>query len=150
MKKILYGAFMYVFTLLVCAKAISQTPGLGTWNVLNTEFHITKKWSAFAEMQLRSQKFFNNFNYHELKAGVNYKPSKNIAWLLGAGQYVTYDPAGNFKSPVETSELRIWEQLTLTNNISRVKLEHRYRVEQRYIGGSYSNRFRYRLNAIVP
>jgi hypothetical protein len=39
----------------------------------------------------------------------------------------------------------------LTNNIGRVKLEHRYRIEQRFTSNAgYRNRFRYRINAIVP
>ncbi|MFK5073629.1 DUF2490 domain-containing protein, partial [Klebsiella pneumoniae] len=33
----------------------------------------------------------------------------------------------------------------------RLKIEHRYRFEQRFINGdSYRNRFRYRLNTILP
>src|SRR5947209_16480812 len=44
----------------------------------------------------------------------------------------------------------MWEQFVLNNNIDRIKIEHRYRVEQRWINGNYFNRFRYRLNAVVP
>lgn len=150
MKKFVAGTLVCILALLTCNKSSAQTPGLGTWNIVNAQYHLTKQWGVFAEVQARSQKFFNNFSYHELKTGVSYNLSKNLSFLLGTGQYVTYNPNGNFESPVETSEFRIWEQLTLTNNLSRVKLEHRYRIEQRSISGDYRNRFRYRLNAIVP
>ncbi|MGS0014547.1 DUF2490 domain-containing protein, partial [Escherichia coli] len=63
----------------------------------------------------------------------------------------TYQPTGTFKTPIVTNEFRIWEQLILNNTIDRLKIEHRYRFEQRFINGdSYRNRFRYRLNTILP
>jgi hypothetical protein len=128
----------------------SQTSGLGTWNVLNVKKTFNTKWSAFFESQLRSQKVFDNFSYHELKAGIGYNVGSKLSIVVAAGQYVTYDPTGNFKSPVATSEFRFWQQFTLTNNIEPFKLEHRYRTEQRWINGNYRNRFRYRLNALLP
>ena len=36
------------------------------------------------------------------------------------------------------------------NNINRIKIEHRYRIEQRWRGGEYKNRFRYRINPVIP
>ncbi len=34
--------------------------------------------------------------------------------------------------------------------LRRMKFEHRYRVEQRWFKNDYRNRFRYRLNAVLP
>jgi hypothetical protein len=35
--------------------------------------------------------------------------------------------------------------------LDRLKFEHRYRIEQRWLAnGGYRNRFRYRLNAVLP
>lgn len=141
---------------LVCAtfslslNAKSQSNYLGSWNVANAELYLNKKWSIWSEVQTRSQKLFADFFYHELKAGVNYKPGNNYAVLIGMGQYVTYSNGGNFKSPVLSHEFRLWEQLTLVNNMERLKIEHRYRIEQRWRNGQYFNRFRYRLNPIIP
>ena len=41
-------------------------------------------------------------------------------------------------------------KFVLKNNINRVKIEHRYRIEQRWQNGKFANRFRYRLNPILP
>ena len=38
----------------------------------------------------------------------------------------------------------------LVNNINRLKIERRYRLEQRRLLSSYRNRFRYRFYPIVP
>lgn len=152
MRTILLRVTALICPLLMTAISLSaQTPGLGTWNVLSSKWTLDKKWSVFAEAQTRSQQFFGNFSYYEAKAGVGYDFPKNGSILLAMGHYMTYQPDGNFKTPVATNEFRIWEQFVLSNNIDRLKLEHRYRVEQRFFSnGTYRNRFRYRLNAIIP
>jgi hypothetical protein len=38
----------------------------------------------------------------------------------------------------------------MNNKISRVMIEHRYRIEQRWLNGDYANRFRYRLSSTIP
>ncbi len=129
----------------------AQTPGLGTWNIISTRYTFNKKWSGFFEAQLRSQQFYTDFNYREFNGGVGYNLPKNVSFILAVGKYDTYQPTGTFKTPIVTNEFRIWEQLILNNTINRLKIEHRYRLEQRFINGdTYRNRFRYRLNAILP
>lgn len=133
-----------------CIQAKAQNNFLGTWSVLNTEYALNKKTSVWAEGQTRSQKFYNDFFYHEMKTGISIRPNKSIGILLGIGQYATYSNGGNFKTPVVSHEFRLWEQLTLVNNIGIVKIEHRYRIEQRWRNDEYRNRFRYRFNPIIP
>ena len=146
----LYRKAIFMMALFLSVNTIAQTSGLGTWNVLTTKFTFNKKWSALAEVQARSQKFFDNFSYYEYKAGIGYNFPKSFSVLLAMGRYATFQPDGNFKTP-NVTEFRTWQQFVLTNNIGRVKIEHRYRIEQRFLStGEYRNRFRYRLNAIVP
>lgn len=128
----------------LCNTAIAQDY-LGGWHVLNARFVINKNWSAWSEIQTRSWRTTDRFFYHELKGGFSYQINPSATGLMGFGQYATYNNSGNYKSPV-THEFRMWEQMTLTNNIGRLKLEHRYRVEQRFFKDYYRNRFRYRLN----
>jgi hypothetical protein len=144
------AAVIILMALLFSTSSFSQNDKLGTWNIVNIQYNHSKKWNAFFENQFRSQKMFDDFYYHELKVGVGYNVSDKLSLLVGNGLYQTYSNGGNFKSPVLTSEYRTWEQVTLTNNIGRLKLEHRYRIEQRWLSQGYRNRFRYRLNAILP
>ncbi len=143
-------AIVIMMALFFARNGLAQTPGVGTWNVVNTKVTFNNKWSAFFEAQVRSQKFFNHFSYHEYKGGVGYNFKKQLSVVLALGQYVTYTPDGNFKSPVQSSEFRLWQQFTVNNNIDRFKLEHRYRTEQRFTSAGYRNRFRYRANLIIP
>ena len=141
---------IFVMALLLSIQSFAQTDGFGTWNVLTTKFTFNKKWNAFAEGQVRSQKMFNDFHYYEYKAGVGYNFPKTLSVMLAMGHYSTFQADGDFKDP-HTDEFRIFEQFGLTNDIGRVKIEHRYRIEQRFLStGEYRNRFRYRINAIVP
>ncbi len=142
---------IFPVALLLSLQTAAQTDGIGTWNVVSAKITFNERWNVMAEAQMRSQKVINDFNYYEYKAGVGYNFLKTLSALFAMGHYATFQPDGNFKKPYANDEFRIWEQFTLTNNIGRVKLEHRYRIEQRFTSfAGYRNRFRYRINAIVP
>ena len=130
--------------------AYSQPKDLGTWSVVNTKLNLSSKWNVFNELQLRSMSFYNHFYYYEIKGGVGYAVNKNFSLLTGIGKYMTYSDGGNFEEPVVANEFRLWEQVTMNNYLDRVKFEHRYRVEQRWLQSGYRNRFRYRLAGAVP
>jgi hypothetical protein len=51
----------------------SQQASLGSWNILNLKYALSDNWSFFAEGQIRSLKFYDNFHYYEAKGGVNYE-----------------------------------------------------------------------------
>jgi hypothetical protein len=149
MKFSLRKAIFLVAFVLSAQVSFSQTKGLGSWNVLSGMFTLDSRWKLFAEAQIRSQQFYSHFHYYEAKGGISYSFKTNGSLLLGMGHYDTYQPVGEFVTP-NTTEFRIWQQLVLNNNINRLKLEHRYRVEQRFISTGYRNRFRYRINALFP
>ncbi|MES2332427.1 MAG: DUF2490 domain-containing protein [Bacteroidota bacterium] len=147
----MFSKAIFPVALLLSLQATAQTDGLGTWNVVSAKITFNKQWSAFGEVQARSQKLIHDFNYYEYKAGVGYNFPKTASVLFAMGHYATFQPDGDFKKPFVNDEFRIWEQFVLTNNIGRVKIEHRYRIEQRFTSNAgYRNRFRYRLNVIVP
>ena len=142
---ILIGAFLYYGI-----KVQSQTPGTGTWNVLTGRFNINERWHVFTELQLRSQQTYYHFNYHEVKGGIGYNFLPNLSGLIGTGRYVTYPVNVEFGRPILVSEQRVWQQLIYNQKLDGIRLEHRLRAEQRYTTAGYRNRFRYRINAIIP
>ena len=131
--------------------ASAQQNNLGTWHVVNAQYNINKKWFVWGELQTRSQKFVDNFFYYETKGGAGMYIGKDFYVLAGTGRYATYTNDGNFKKPFANEEFRLWQQLNMNNYVHRVKFEHRYRMEQRWLtNGGYRNRYRYRLNAFLP
>ncbi|MCU0326301.1 MAG: DUF2490 domain-containing protein [Spirosomaceae bacterium] len=130
--------------------SLAQSFDLGSWNILNLKYGINNKWSAFGEAQLRSLKFYDNFHYYEYKGGINYKVHKNATLTLGAGSYQTYREGGNFVTPKNNDEFRIWPQVNLSQSLGVLKVEQRYRAEMRFTSNGYRNRFRYRLGLSYP
>ena len=129
---------------------IAQNFDLGSWNIVNLKLNVNNKWSLFGESQLRSLKFYNNFHYYEYKAGFNYKFHSNATFTLGAGSYQTYREGGDFVTPKNNNEFRIWPQIVLFQSLGKLKIEQRYRTELRFTSNGYRNRFRYRLGLSYP
>jgi len=133
-----------------CLGAAAQNNKLGSWDIVGLNMNFKNNWTVYLETQTRSQQLTEDFYYHELKAGLQYNIPKKGHLFFGVGDYKTYAYPGNYKSPATAKEFRMWEQLVLINNIDRIKIEHRYRIEQRWVNGQFLNRFRYRLNPIIP
>ncbi len=131
-------------------QSYSQGVELGSWNILNIKYSHNKKLSLFGEGQLRSLQFYNSFHYYEYKAGVNYQLDKGLSLTVGGGSYQTYKEGGNFVKPKNNDEFRLWPQLLLSQQLWKLKVEQRYRVEMRWTSAGYRNRFRYRLGIVYP
>lgn len=143
---------LLLLLIIFSAKAYSQSGKTGTWGIAtivlpaNTEH----RWGGYAEVQARTDEvLFNKFFYDEFKTGISYALNNNYVALMGIGRYTTYDYTDTDKGPL-TTENRLWEQFTFAHYLKRIKFEHRYRAEQRWVNDNYRNRFRYRLNAVVP
>lgn len=132
--------------------ATAQTSRLGSWNVINAKISLSKHWRLFTEAQLRSQSFYSDHFYYEVKGGISYNIGKKVQVLVGTGKYITYDSEqeGNFPKPITSNETRLWQQFTLNHDLGRIQFEHRYRIEQRFYTDEYRNRFRYRLGITIP
>lgn len=140
---------LFVIVVLYPLLATAQSD-LGSWNILSAKASVSDKWGVFLEGQVRSLLFYNNFHYHELKGGVSYALDKNFSFAVAAGKYDTYQEGGDFVTPKTSDEIRLFEQMSMSQYLHRIKFEHRYRAEQRFTKNGYRNRFRYRMQAIVP
>ena len=130
------------------AKAQNDKTGVFSINSITLPGDSTHRWGGYIELQARSNQFFNQFYYYETKGGISYDIAKNYTALLGAGRYYT-DEEASFNQ-AQITEFRMWQQLTVSSFLDRVKFEHRYRAEQRWQNGIFRNRFRYRLNVAIP
>src|SRR5205085_1598800 len=118
---------------LLCLALTDSDAQTGTWNIVNAKGTFNDKWSVFAEGQLRSWKVYDQFYYYELKTALNYNFTKTISLTAGLGTYHTYTASGNFKKPITNNEFRTWLQVMLIQGAGRLKVDHRYRMEQRWV-----------------
>ncbi len=130
--------------------SFSQKFDLGSWNIVNLKYTMSNKWSAFGEAQIRSLKFYNHFHYYEYKGGLNYKANKQLQFTLGAGSYQTFREGGNFVTPKNNNEFRLWPQVILFQSIGKIRIEQRYRSELRFTSNGFRDRHRYRLGVSYP
>ncbi len=139
---------LFIFTHQVYA----QSNKTGTWGITTIVLpsNTDHRWGGYFESQARTDEvLFGKFFYYELKTGISYAIDNNYVALIGTGRYTTYDYQDLDSGPT-TKENRFWEQMTFTQFLNRIKFEHRYRIEQRWVNARYRNRFRYRLNAVMP
>lgn len=135
--------------------AVTPLRSLGSWLIGTVQLPGgDKKWGGFAEVQARSDGAFSQFFYSELKGGVGYDLDRNFTLSLAGGRYATHDYRDLSAGPLNT-EKRLWEQLVINQFLARIRFEHRYRVEQRWINfrdgtDTFRSRIRYRLNMFVP
>jgi hypothetical protein len=141
---------LFSWGFIVSGQLLAQTQGLGSWNILNIRYALNDKWTVFTEGQVRSLAFYDDFHYHEWIGGVIYRPNNQLALTLAAGDYDTYREGGDFVTPKNNDELRIWPQVTFIQGIGRFRLEHRYRSEMRFTSNGFRWRFRSRVGVQIP
>ncbi|TWR30550.1 DUF2490 domain-containing protein [Mucilaginibacter pallidiroseus] len=151
LKLVFKAALTIIFTISLSTVLKAQNYKTGTWGIATITLpgDSAHHWGGYIELQARANEIANQFFYYETKGGVSYDIAKNYIALIGTGRYVTKDFT-NLEAPPTVQEFRLWEQFTINSFLDRLKLEHRYRAEQRWLNGIYRNRFRYRLNVVVP
>ncbi len=141
---------LLVFCFLLPVSVLAQQEQMGNWLMYFGMNRVSDKFSIHTEIQYRNHTPLPvNPEQLLLRAGLNYHFSDKAFVTAGYAFISSYVYDSEQKAP-ETTEHRIWQQFILTNRIGRVKFEHRYRVEQRWVNGDYSNRLRYRLMLLVP
>jgi len=150
--------YVYILiVLLVPFKANTQETGegnLGAWYMFSGNHRVSDKLSINSGAQIREYETTTNLNTLLLLTGLNYNINSNITTSMGYG-YLTIDssyedvPGENY-----TNEHRLYEQVSLKNKLWKFRLEHRYRLEQRFLDFNdrkdTQHRTRYRLQVTLP
>ena len=144
-----------IFVLLFIASSFTvwgqQPPSqTGNWLMYFGQNRISDKLSIHTEFQYRNHTAIPvNPEQLMIRTGLNYHLNEN-AFVTAGYAYIPSYFYDTEQSAPEQEEHRIWQQLIMNNYLGRVKFEHRYRVEQRWVEDDYRNRFRYRLMAFIP
>jgi hypothetical protein len=124
---------------------------------------LKDKLSLHTEYQWRRADGFENWQQSLARIGVDYSIQPSLSVTAGYGWIVTY-PYGEQPIAHTFNEHRIWQQLNAKSKYGRFELQHRYRLEQRFMenyvkntDGSISKgdnifrqRVRYRGMVLVP
>jgi hypothetical protein len=133
------------------------------WLMYTGNHKFNEHWGIHTEYQWRRAAGFDNWQQSLLRLGVDYYTKQNTQATVGYAWIKSYQ-YGDQPIAHNTIEHRIWEQFIMKNKIGRVDIQHRYRLEQRFIenwtknsDGNYNQdgflfrqRVRYRFLATVP
>ena len=127
---------------------------LGNWIGLQSNLRFSDKWSFFIQGELRTWEFFNNLNELLWRFAPLYDFNEKFMGSMG---YVRVDTWPYDDEPYQKfHENRFYQEFLIKSKWgSRLKVKHRFRLEQRWIttveyGTEYSNRFRYKLGFTIP
>lgn len=140
-----------VMLLLLPFPLLSQQGELGNWLMYFGANKVSDKISLHTEAQYRNHEVVpNTIEQLLLRTGVNYHINPNAFATVGYANITSHVYESEQSNP-ESTEHRIWQQFIMTNNVGRVKFEHRYRTEQRWVNDTdLRHRFRYRIMAFIP
>jgi hypothetical protein len=119
------------------------------------------RWGLHLEGQWRRHDVITRWQQLLLRPGVNYQVHPNV--LLTAGYaFVNTHRYGDFPAAEKFPEHRMFQQAAVSHRIGKAGLQHRYRLEQRFLGEvpagapgnverwRHENRFRYMLRGAIP
>jgi hypothetical protein len=158
------GVFCLVFTLAAPVKAqeILTDHYFDTWWSNINHVQISKKWELSTETHIRRTQGLAEWQQLLIRPAINFQVNTPLKLSVGY-TFIQSFPYGNQPIVVRTPENNVWEQLTLSHSVGRLKLAHRYRLEHRFIGTPvrkghayqidgmhYAQRFRYRITGVLP
>lgn len=117
---------------------------------------VKGRWELHLEEQWRRHDGIFRWQQNLFRPGVNYQVTERVSLTAGYAHIRTY-PYGDYPVPNAFNEHRPWQQMIVTQRFGRIRWQHRFRQEQRWIQSAatpdvwrYSNRFRYFGKGVVP
>lgn len=134
------------------------------WFTYNGDHQISPNWAVHTELQWRRTRLVLGRQQLLSRLGLVYTLAENVQVSGGYTQLTTY-PYGDYPTAdlgQPTPENRIYEDVTFASTYGRLRLEHRLRLEQRWLGQlaesnprrveswQYQHRARYQISGQLP
>ena len=127
----------------------AQDTDSGAWYMYFGNNKIGNNLYWHNEIQYRNHNWGGDLEQLLLRTGLGMNLSENNnTLLLGYGYIVSQPYHQNEKS--EILEHRIFQQFINKDNLGRVAIQNRYRLEERFVADDYKMRFRYFMGFNIP
>lgn len=127
----------------------AQESNLGNWILLFGNKNINEKVNWHHEVQYRNYDAIGDLEQLLLRTGLGFKVEDNTNLLLGYG-FIRSENYTEPEAKTVVNEHRIFQQLITKQNVNKLRLQHRYRFEQRFVEENFRLRFRYFLGLAYP
>lgn len=127
----------------------AQESNLGNWLLLFGNKKINQKYNWHHEVQHRNYNAIGDLEQLLLRTGIGQQIADNANLLLGYG-FIRSENYVQADEKLVVNEHRIFQQLITTQSINKLRLQHRYRFEQRFVEEDFRLRFRYFLGLAYP
>lgn len=145
------GLVVLILGLMLPIFGQAQSSDFGNWLIYIGNKKLNSKWNIHNEVQYRNYDAVGDLEQLLLRTGLGYTFNENKNNILfGYGYILSENYIGNTDDKVSVNEHRIFQQFTSKQNIGAVKLNHRYRFEQRFVESDFKVRLRYFLGINVP
>lgn len=147
MKKVILGGLIMLLSVI----GFAQDSELGNWLIYFGNKKIDAKWNWHHEVQYRNYNAIGDLEQLLLRTGIGYNLTENNNnLLLGYGYINSQNYISNTDDKLSVNEHRVFQQFITRQSFARVKLQHRYRFEQRWVDDAdFKLRFRYFLSANI-
>lgn len=144
--------YFFVFVLTLFFKiCLAQPSSTGNWLIYFGNKAIDKKWNWHHELQYRNYNLLGDLEQLLIRTGVGYNFSENNNnLLLGYGFILSESYIGATDEKRTTREHRLYQQFITKQVFGRANLQHRYRIEERFLEDDFKMRFRYFLSLNIP
>lgn len=137
--------------LLIPVAMHAQESAVGNWMMYFGNQKLNDRWNWHNEIQYRNYNFAGDLEQLLLRTGIGYNLSANNNNLLLGYAYIHGEPyVAGTDEKTNVNEHRIFQQFISRQQFGHFYLQHRYRVEERFIEGDFKMRFRYFLGLNVP
>ena len=129
----------------------SQKTETGNWFIYFGNQKINQNWNLHSEIQYRNYNFIGDTNQLLLRTGIGYNLTEdNNNVLLGYGFINTQKYIPNSDEKIDSNEHRIYQQFITKQKLGKGLIQHRYRIEERFLKNDFQLRFRYFLGLNIP
>ena len=144
-------SYCFLLVLLLAANVNAQKTDTGNWFLYFGNQKINNRWNWHNEVQYRNYNFAGDLEQLLLRTGIGYNLSENNNNLLLGYAYIHSEPyVAGTDDKLETDEHRIFQQFISKQQFGRINIQHRYRIEERFVKDDFKLRLRYFLSLNIP
>lgn len=138
--------FLIGFTFILSSSNLcGQDAKLGAWYMYFGQLKLKEKFNIHHEVQYRSYNLISDFHQLLLRGGIGMNLTENNNNILLGYTYVFSEKYVFDGEKESIHENMIYQQFITKQDFGRIKIQHRYRFEERFFTDDFKFRFRYFL-----